>query len=274
MPPFLTARALITLPCVDANVKASIESWGGKKCCLSRTSATSTELRILLQHRSKQHRSDKDAKYALASLLGAMLKASGSEPPSRDRRAAPWIRVLSEQEFEQLWAEEAEAASSSLSRPPPATEPQRESQAMSPCGGLPAEPQEEASPAEPANVDGVTEADVDNAWGTGNDALSQLTVDASCVRKTNESPPSVSVYDAIALLMRWTNPRRVRIDLQATVPEFVRLAYNLESPGQRQREIRLKLDTWGYKKPPVDWGTKGCEFRVGPSEGILDAIDA
>ena len=69
------------------------------------------------------------------------------------------------------------------------------------------------------------------------DPLAQLTdADVSRIRKTNESPPRVSVYDAIALLMRSTNPRRVWNDLQTTFPEVVRLAYNLKFPGPGQRE--------------------------------------
>ena len=41
-----------------------------------------------------------------------------------------------------------------------------------------------------------------------------------------------------------------------------------------EHEVRLKLDTWGYQKPPAEWGVKGYEFRVGSFEGILHAIDA
>ncbi len=96
MPPFLVANALVILPSVDAEARASLESWGRKKCASFFTRATSTELRILLQHRSKVP--SKNHKYALATALTSMLKKHGL--------------VLGEQEFEQqLLAEEALAAS-------------------------------------------------------------------------------------------------------------------------------------------------------------------
>ena len=66
--------------------------------------------------------------------------------------------------------------------------------------------------------------------------------------------------------------RKITVEQPPGLGPFVRATHHYE--GHFEHEIRLKLDTWGYKKPPVDWGTKGCEFRVGSFGGILDAIDA
>ena len=53
---------------------------------------------------------------------------------------------------------------------------------------------------------------------------------------------------------------------------YVRATHHYE--GDFEQEIRTKLDTWGYQKPPVEWSIKGTEFRVGCFEGIMRAIDA
>ena len=44
--------------------------------------------------------------------------------------------------------------------------------------------------------------------------------------------------------------------------------------GAYEREIRLKLDTWGFQKPPAEWGIVGSEFRVGPVEHARRAVEA
>ena len=51
------------------------------------------------------------------------------------------------------------------------------------------------------------------------EAIASPTMDFSKIRKTNETPPRVSVIDLIAVVSRAKNPRDVWFDLQRTHPE-------------------------------------------------------
>jgi len=66
--------------------------------------------------------------------------------------------------------------------------------------------------------------------------------------------------------------RKIRSDQPSDLGLYIYAVHHHE--GIFEYQVRVKLDTWGYQKPPAEWGTKGVEFRVGPLQGILEAIDA
>ncbi len=191
MPPVLVVNALVILPSMDACARASIEYWGRKKCASFFTRATSTELRILLKHRFKV--ASQSPKYALATSLANLLKRRGLQPPTPERRKAAWIRVLGEQEFEQqLLAEEALAASSSLAtQPAPVAEQHPEPRLRAPAPSADP-PQEAQSSAASPTLEAALTGEID--------VLSQLTDasvgNAGCTDSGVEAPPVETVLRA------------------------------------------------------------------------------
>lgn len=61
----------------------------------------------------------------------------------------------------------------------------------------------------------------------------------SNIRKTNETPPRVSVIDLITVVSNNENPRKTRQDLRTKHPEVVTFSYDynqeFQFPGRRQR---------------------------------------
>jgi hypothetical protein len=72
---------------------------------------------------------------------------------------------------------------------------------------------------------------------SGLEGLAELTdTDVSRIRKTNETPPRVSIYDTIAIMCQSKYPQCVWRDLGGSYPEVVSQAHHFKFPGQGQRE--------------------------------------
>jgi hypothetical protein len=52
---------------------------------------------------------------------------------------------------------------------------------------------------------------------------------------------------------------------------YVSVVYHYE--GCLENRVRLKLDSWGCRPPPTEYGIKGTEFRIASKEMIIAAMD-
>jgi len=52
---------------------------------------------------------------------------------------------------------------------------------------------------------------------------------------------------------------------------YVLLVYHHEGPLEQR--VRSKLDAWGCRQPPAEYGVNGCEFRIVSVGAIQAAID-